>query len=125
MSKQTEEIDYTKPHAFEPEVGRITLVCVCGCPRGVAIHAVDGKISIPVDVPYSKHTNICLQKADDDMPLFVLKPTDASAVTVIEYWYMRGISTGVPREKMDDTLRVRDAFKRWQEQHPDRVKVPD
>lgn len=119
------EIDYTKPHAFELEVGRITLVCKCGLPRGVEIHCLHPPESIMDASPYGKLYNECLLKASPDMPLFVLKPTDLLARRVIEYWYMLASGQGAPLEKLDDALAVRKAFFEWQQRHPDRVHNPD
>jgi hypothetical protein len=58
--QNTTAIDYSKPHAFELEIGRITRVCKCGFPLGAEIHAC--MPSLPA--PYTKHRNSCLIKAD-------------------------------------------------------------
>jgi len=67
----------------------------------------------------------CYNKAADDEPLFVLRPTDALAPRVVENWIMRGIAAGVPTEKITWARLQLHAMKQWQRNHPDKVKLPD
>jgi hypothetical protein len=124
-SQNTTEIDYSKPHAFEMEVGRITRVCKCGQPQGVAIHNTSPE---GCDAGrYGYYYNGCLRKAakELDMPLFVLKPSDVLAIRAIEQWILDATLHGVAKALIDDALQVRNAFRAWQERNPARVKAPD
>ncbi len=78
-----------------------------------------------VQVPYSKSVNLCLAKATDDMPIFVLLPTDPDAPGAVRDWARRYIErkagaliAGGPTETREqrkylDALKVADVMDHW------------
>lgn len=110
------------PHPFTAEVGRITPVCVCGQPQGAEVHHAVYPTGTPS--PYGRVYNQCLKKATPDMPLFVVKPTDETALETMEYWYMLNMGKA-STAKLNDALELRRQFMAWQQAHPDKVHTPD
>jgi len=65
-------------------------------------------------------------------PTFTLVGRDRLSTKVLSHWLYLAEQAGVtepgPRmnsEKFDDACRVLDAFREWQMQNPDKVKLPD
>jgi hypothetical protein len=70
-----------------------------------------------------KNNDRCLDKVDDDEPIFVLRAQDASMIDTILDWLRR--NPGLP---VDRYIEVNEHIKQtrdWQLAHPDRVKVAD
>lgn len=73
----------------------------------------------------------CYNKAEDDEPIFVLRATDKFAPQVIRYWtalVVQGAGLPTPdntAEKVNGAHECANAMDDWQEEHPDKVKIPD
>jgi hypothetical protein len=65
----------------------------------------------------------CYDKADDDEPLFVLRPTDILAPEIIREWAFRAKKLGSPHEKVEEARRLADQVEDWQIENS--RKVPD
>jgi hypothetical protein len=67
----------------------------------------------------------CLAKAADDEPIFILVGDDKFAPALVVLWVELAITFGSPRGKFQEAARLLTRMRQWQEDHPDRVKVPD
>lgn len=63
--------------------------------------------------------------AEDDVPMFILKATDKTFVYQVNNWINVAMMIGVPSEKIDEAVRLRDFAISWQGAQHARVKVPD
>jgi hypothetical protein len=73
---------------------------------------------------YTKSTSTCLQKADEDEPIFVLRAQDVFAPGVVRQWAYR-VSTEIGKDhpKVKDALEVAKAMEKWQNKKGS--KIPD
>lgn len=67
----------------------------------------------------------CLENCKADEPRFILCARDPSAPTVVREWADRAGALGAPAEKTVGARIVAENMERWQEEHPELVKVPD
>jgi hypothetical protein len=61
----------------------------------------------------------------DDEPVFVIRGKDLLALSVVQLWMDKAIDAGVNDEKMLAVLEHYNAIAKFQEDHPERCKVPD
>jgi len=67
----------------------------------------------------------CLNRSQNDEPVFVLVGRDRTAPAAIEAWCDLAKEAGAPEEKIREGLRDARLMREWQERNADRVKVPD
>lgn len=65
----------------------------------------------------------CINKADDDEPVFVLRAQDALAPDIVWEWVKQAELHGVPPEKVREAERLASDMEAWQRTHV--AKVPD
>lgn len=70
-----------------------------------------------------KNDDRCLQKVDDDEPIFVLRAQDATMVPTISDWLQR--NPQLPPERIAEVADHIGAVENWQRAHAGRVKMPD
>lgn len=81
----------------------------------------------------TKHTEKCLENSADDEPrtqlrgepVFTLCARDRAAPAAVRDWAMRAGLLGAPSEKTGAAYRIAVEMETWQQENPDRVKVPD
>jgi hypothetical protein len=71
----------------------------------------------------TKHTDLCLQKAGESEPIFVLRAQDQLAPLVVRAWAKLAHQAGVPRAKIQEAHALADAMDAWQAEHG--AKRPD
>jgi len=71
-----------------------------------------------------KNNDRCLDKVDEDEPIFVLRAQDRLAINTIEWW-LRGALDHLDDERFTEVRECIARFEQWQEAHPSRVKWPD
>jgi len=69
--------------------------------------------------------NSCLNRSTDDEPVFLLCGRDVLAPDLVDEWAYRASCRGVRQAKTTDASVDAAAMRKWQTDHPDRVKVPD
>jgi hypothetical protein len=62
---------------------------------------------------------------DTDEPVFTLRAQDALAPFVVRQWLNDARINGVNEGKIRRGREHLDAIVKWQEEHPDKVKIPD
>lgn len=67
--------------------------------------------------------NGCLNRSQDDEPIFVLVARDALAPEVVRLWAEKAILLGTPAAKVDEALELVAQMEAWQAAHFS--KVPD
>lgn len=66
----------------------------------------------------TKHNSICLARAGDDEPIFVLRAKDETAPATIVYWAATNKSTGAqPDEKIDGAMKLAQEMKVWRNEN--------
>jgi hypothetical protein len=65
----------------------------------------------------TKHTDICLSKAQDEEPIFVLRAQDLFAPQLVRAWVELARPAGTPKAKLDEALALAA--------HMEGAKVPD
>jgi hypothetical protein len=66
-----------------------------------------------------------LDNTKPDEPVFVLCGRDQLAPGVIREWASQARARGTAPMKVAGALIIAESMERWQEEHPDLVKVPD
>ena len=66
-----------------------------------------------------------LANTKSDEPVFVLCGRDKLAPSVIREWAAQAAKHGAPHSKTATAIVIADNMERWQEEHPELVKVPD
>lgn len=66
-----------------------------------------------------------LRPEHDDEPVFVLRAQDKLAIETLGAWIAAALRDGVPMEKAKAAYDHLIDIRRWQAEHPDRVKLPD
>jgi len=69
--------------------------------------------------------NSCLNKATDDMPIFVLKAADLIAVKALSAWIAEATRLQVNQAKITGACSALEKFLAWQGENPERTKIPD
>lgn len=67
----------------------------------------------------------CLNRADDDEPVFVLRAQDLVAPIAIEHWIVAARALGASPEKIQGARRLQMRMAEWRRTHGGRMKVPD
>lgn len=71
----------------------------------------------------------CLNKAEHDEPIFVLRAKDPAAIRTIEHWIAQRICSGFDKEEDPKIQTARQLIKemdRWQHDNPSKIKqLPD
>ncbi|MFV0398393.1 MAG: hypothetical protein ACK5JU_10345 [Bacteroidales bacterium] len=62
---------------------------------------------------------------DNDVPVFVLCGTDINAVDTMESYYSFAEKNGCSKEFLDDLRLLINDFKKFQEEEPEKVRLPD
>lgn len=73
----------------------------------------------------TKHNERCFQNSADDEPVFTLCARDKVAPATVRDWADRAGAIGAPPEKTVKARQIAEEMDRWQEEHPELVKVPD
>lgn len=60
-----------------------------------------------------------------DEPVFCLRPQDGIALGAIDAYVTACHVAGLPQDFIDQVWEHRERFRLWQEENPDRVKMPD
>lgn len=60
-----------------------------------------------------------------DEPIFVLRAQDKLAPDVVDYWSTRAAGRDVDQSAVDSASKCADEMDEWQENNPDKVKLPD
>lgn len=60
----------------------------------------------------------CLNRAEDDEPVFVLRAHDRVAPATVRDWAQRAKNAGVHAEKIEEAMLVAYQMERWQRAHP-------
>lgn len=71
-------------------------------------------------LPHTKYTTACLNNAERDEPIFVLRAQDKLAANVVRFWCDRAQAAGVNKEKVAEARAIADLMEAW----PNRKK-PD
>jgi thymidine phosphorylase len=71
-----------------------------------------------------KNNDKCLDKVDDDEPIFVLRAQDKLSLDTVHNWYQKAKPT-LTEEHQKEVRTIIDDFAHWQQMHQDRVKFPD
>ncbi len=71
----------------------------------------------------TKHSDMCLQKAGDDEPVFTLRAHDKLSAWAVRHWALMAKVAGTPQDKVDEALRCANAMEAWQAENG--CKVPD
>ena len=66
-----------------------------------------------------------LANTKPDEPVFILCGRDALAPSTIREWASQARARGTAPMKVAGALLIAENMERWQEEHPDLVKVPD
>jgi len=61
----------------------------------------------------------------DDEPVFVIRGKDLLAINVVNFWIEEATLAGVNKEKIEAVEKHFAAIRDFQEQHPERCKIPD
>ena len=61
----------------------------------------------------------------DDEPVIVFRARDVTTVDVLAYYLMRCAKKGSPTRHLSLVVQAVARFRAWQEENPDKVKVPD
>lgn len=64
-------------------------------------------------------------KIPADEPVFVIRAKDVSAPRVVAYWARINRRLGADPVMCDAVEAWSESLARWQQQHPEQVKVPD
>jgi hypothetical protein len=72
-----------------------------------------------------KGTDPTYNKALGDEPIFCLRSTDKLAPVVVELWAVLAENLGTPKSKIDEARRCVTEMYMWQQDNPDKVKIPD
>ncbi len=60
----------------------------------------------------------------DDEPVFVLRAQDQAMVATLDAYLSMCSGLGSPQRHLNGIQEAREKVRAWQEEHPDRVKVP-
>lgn len=71
-----------------------------------------------------KNSDRCLDKADIDEPIFVIRAQDRTSIHTIQQWLQGARETLTP-EHVTEVRTCIDEFAHWQAVNPARVKAPD
>lgn len=61
----------------------------------------------------TKHTDMCLVKAADDEPIFVLRAQDLLAPRIVREWVARAMAYGLPEAKAKEALDLAERMEQW------------
>ena len=64
-------------------------------------------------------------KIPDDEPVFLIRAQDENFSEVVRYWCTLSLKSGVDPDMVSVANIHANAGDQWQEDNPDRVKVPD
>lgn len=67
-------------------------------------------------------TNMCEFMLEGE-PCFLIRAQDKVSIKALEQYHQ--LAFEAHGENLKEVREVRDRFREWQEQHPQRVKVPD
>jgi hypothetical protein len=71
-----------------------------------------------------KSSDRCLDRVDEDEPIFVLRAQDQTSINIIHRW-LEGARETLTPERAAGVRTVIDEFAHWQASNPGRVKAPD
>jgi hypothetical protein len=89
--------------------------------RPVQVERVD--VAHP-DTPWMERETVLPAKWEDDEPLFLLRSTDRLAPFIVQLYAMLAHLFGL-REVGNGVQHQYWAIRKWQGEHPERVKLPD
>lgn len=74
-----------------------------------------------------KYGKVTLEKREipDDEPMLVFRGRDRVLVDVIEAYAELARDAGSPPEHIDFVLQTAKEIRDWQQENPDRVRIPD
>jgi hypothetical protein len=74
-----------------------------------------------------KYGKVTTENGDipDDEPVIVFRARDVTTTKLLSYYLMICAKAGSPVRHLDIIIGTLFHFRRWQQEHPDRVKVPD
>jgi hypothetical protein len=71
----------------------------------------------------TKHTDLCLQNAGDNEPIFVLRAKDKLAPNVVRRWAAEAGINGASQEKVEEAFELATKMEVWASQNGS--KLPD
>lgn len=71
----------------------------------------------------TKHNSICLEKAGDEEPIFVLRAQDELAPIIVELWAKLASTLGTSNDKVLRAQETAKQMQQWQLHNPS--KIPD